>query len=40
MKDLANPVISQWVADMKAKGFDGDQLLADARGLIAKHSKK
>jgi TRAP-type C4-dicarboxylate transport system substrate-binding protein len=39
MKELAIPVINQWVADMKAKGFDGDQLLTDARGMIAKHSK-
>jgi len=40
MKELAKPVIDQWVADMKGKGFNGDELLSDARSLIAKHTKK
>jgi len=40
MKELAKPVLDQWVADMKAKGFNGDELLSDARSLIAKYTNK
>jgi TRAP-type C4-dicarboxylate transport system substrate-binding protein len=39
MKELAKPAINQWVSDMSAKGFNGQQLLDDARALIAKYSK-
>jgi len=39
MKELAKPAVEQWLADMKAKGIDGDELLRDARAMIAKYSK-
>ncbi|MCL4799076.1 MAG: TRAP transporter substrate-binding protein [Burkholderiales bacterium] len=39
MRELAKPAIDQWVADMNAKGFKGEELLNDARSLIAKYSK-
>jgi TRAP-type C4-dicarboxylate transport system substrate-binding protein len=32
------PVIEAWIAGSREKGFDGAALLADARGLIAKHA--
>lgn len=32
------PVIDAWIAGSREKGFDGAALLADARGLIAKHA--
>jgi TRAP-type transport system periplasmic protein len=35
----AQPVLSDWVRDMNKRGLDGDALLADARALIARHSK-
>jgi hypothetical protein len=31
------PVIDNWIAGSRERGFDGAALLADARGLIAKH---
>jgi TRAP-type C4-dicarboxylate transport system substrate-binding protein len=31
------PVIDNWIANSRQAGFDGAALLADARGLIAKH---
>jgi TRAP-type C4-dicarboxylate transport system substrate-binding protein len=31
------PVIDAWIAGSRERGFDGAALLADARGLIAKH---
>jgi hypothetical protein len=33
------PVIDQWLIDAKAKGFNGEELLKDARDLIAKYEK-
>ncbi|MBI1943344.1 MAG: TRAP transporter substrate-binding protein [Betaproteobacteria bacterium] len=39
MRELAKPALAQWVADMKAKGFNGDELLRDAQTLITKYSK-
>ena len=36
-KKLAQPVVDQWVADVNAKGANGQQLLASARALIQKH---
>lgn len=35
----ASAVESDWVKDMKAKNIDGAKLAAEARALIAKHSK-
>jgi TRAP-type C4-dicarboxylate transport system substrate-binding protein len=32
------PVIDAWIAAARERGFDGAALLADARGLIAKHA--
>jgi TRAP-type C4-dicarboxylate transport system substrate-binding protein len=32
------PVLDAWIAASRERGFDGAALLADARGLIAKHS--
>jgi len=32
------PVIEAWIAAMRERGLDGAALLADARGLIAKHA--
>lgn len=31
------PVLDSWIAGSRERGFDGAALLADARGLIAKH---
>ena len=36
-KQKAQPVIDRWVADMDGKGIDGQALIDQARGLIAKH---
>lgn len=33
------PVIDQWLADTKAKGINGEELLKDARDLVAKYEK-
>jgi TRAP-type C4-dicarboxylate transport system substrate-binding protein len=35
----AQPVLADWVSDMRKRGIDGDGLLADARALIARNSK-
>jgi TRAP-type C4-dicarboxylate transport system substrate-binding protein len=35
----AKPVVETWLADAKAKGIDGEKLLADATALIAKYEK-
>jgi len=35
----AQPVFTKWTADMKSKGIDGEALIEEARGLIAKYSK-
>ncbi len=37
-KELAAPLVDQWVAEMNDKGLPGDDMLSDARSLIAKHS--
>jgi TRAP-type C4-dicarboxylate transport system substrate-binding protein len=36
--EATKPVVDAWVAGSRERGFDGAALLADARGLIAKHS--
>jgi TRAP-type C4-dicarboxylate transport system substrate-binding protein len=38
-KKAAQPVTDGWVADITAKGANGQQLLDGARALIAKHAK-
>ncbi len=38
-KDAAAPVVADWVAEMKAKGIDGQALVDDARALVEKNSK-
>jgi TRAP-type C4-dicarboxylate transport system substrate-binding protein len=37
-KKAAEPVYSAWIAEMKAKGIDGQALINDARALIAKYA--
>lgn len=34
----AQPVITDWVADMNRRSLDGDALLADARALLVRHA--
>jgi TRAP-type transport system periplasmic protein len=36
---VEQPVIDRWIADVEKKGIDGKALVAEARALIAKHSK-
>ena len=36
-KEAAQPVVDRWVADMDAKGIDGNALIEQARSLIEKH---
>lgn len=36
-KPACKPVTDGWLADMKAKGVDGERLLADATALVAKY---
>jgi len=38
-QQTTKPVIDNWVAASKDKGFDGAKMLADLQGLIQKHSK-
>jgi TRAP-type C4-dicarboxylate transport system substrate-binding protein len=40
MKDAAKPVFERWFAEMRTIGVDGPALLADARELIDKYSKR
>jgi TRAP-type transport system periplasmic protein len=37
-KKVGQPLIDAWVADMNAKGLNGQQMLDGARALIAKHA--
>ncbi|MEP1522166.1 TRAP transporter substrate-binding protein [Ascidiaceihabitans sp.] len=37
-RDAAEPIYEEWVADMDAKGKDGQALIDEARALIAKYS--
>jgi len=37
MRKRAEPVEKEWIADSKAKGFDGAALVAAARGISGKH---
>nr|WP_309502130.1 TRAP transporter substrate-binding protein [uncultured Roseovarius sp.] len=37
-KEAAGPVEASWIADMDAKGFDGQALVDEAKALIAKNS--
>lgn len=39
MQKAAGPVIDRWLREMKGRGIDGAALLADARAMIARHSK-
>ena len=36
----AQPVIENWVGEMKGKGLDGQALLDEARALINKYTAK
>ena len=38
-KNIMQPVIDEWIAEMKGKGVDGAKLVADAKALVAKYSK-
>jgi len=38
-KTACKPVVDGWLTDMKAKGIDGEKLLADATALVAKYEK-
>lgn len=40
IKKAAQPVFDKWLAEMKKSGRDGNAMLADARALIEKYSKK
>ncbi|MDP4593325.1 MAG: TRAP transporter substrate-binding protein [Beijerinckiaceae bacterium] len=40
IKKAAEPVIAQWMAEMKKINADGPAMLKDARDLIAKYAKK
>ncbi|MGX9962683.1 TRAP transporter substrate-binding protein [Roseomonas sp. F4] len=35
--EATHPVVDNWIAGSRERGFDGAALLAEARGLIAKH---
>ncbi|WP_296762137.1 TRAP transporter substrate-binding protein [Sediminimonas sp.] len=37
-KEAAQPTIEQWIANMDSKGFDGQAVFDEAKGLIEKHS--
>jgi TRAP-type C4-dicarboxylate transport system substrate-binding protein len=37
-RDAAAPIYDEWVAEMDAKGIDGQALIDEARALIAKYS--
>jgi TRAP-type C4-dicarboxylate transport system substrate-binding protein len=37
-KKAAEPVYAAWIAEMKAKGIDGQTLINDARALVAKYA--
>jgi len=37
-KKAAEPVYNAWIAEMKAKGIDGQALIDDARAMIAKYA--
>jgi len=39
MKAAAKPAIDRWLKQMKAKGVNGAELLADARAMIAKYAR-
>jgi TRAP-type C4-dicarboxylate transport system substrate-binding protein len=37
--EVAQPIYDEWVAEMNAKGIDGQALVDEARGLIDTYSK-
>lgn len=39
IREASKPAIARWVKQMKRKGINGDELLADARRLVAKYTK-
>jgi len=39
MHKAAKPVVDRWLKEMQGRGIDGAALLADARAMVAKHSK-
>jgi len=38
-KEAAQPVVEAWIEEMNAKGFDGEQLVEDARALIEQNTE-
>lgn len=38
-RKMAQPVYDEWIADVKTKGIDGQALIDEAKGLIAKYTK-
>ncbi|MEE9313603.1 MAG: TRAP transporter substrate-binding protein [Rhizobiaceae bacterium] len=38
-REAAQPIYNEWLADMKAKGIDGEGLLAEAQALIKANTK-
>lgn len=38
-REAARPVVSEWIAEMRERGIDGEALLRDARALIDRHSR-
>jgi TRAP-type C4-dicarboxylate transport system substrate-binding protein len=39
IRKVAEPIHADWIAKMNKAGFDGAAMLADARALVAKHSR-
>jgi TRAP-type C4-dicarboxylate transport system substrate-binding protein len=39
IRKVAEPIHADWIARMNKAGFDGAAMLADARALVAKHTK-
>ncbi|HEX2257484.1 MAG TPA: C4-dicarboxylate ABC transporter, partial [Afifellaceae bacterium] len=37
-KEAAEPVVQSWTEEMNGKGFNGEELVNDARALIEQHS--
>jgi hypothetical protein len=38
-RTASEPILADWLKDMKAHGRDGGQYLAAARDLVAKHER-
>jgi TRAP-type transport system periplasmic protein len=36
--EAAEPVVQAWIEEMNSEGFDGEELVEDARALIEQHT--